>query len=274
MVVGGHGVGERMGAGHAARWREQLGQWAIPQRLLDAASGDPHTFSVARFVDLADRALRSAPSPTHRRADEALPDGGSVLDVGCGGGAGSLPLAGRAGLLIGADADRRMLDAFEGGAQRLGVPVRTVEGQWPETADQAPAADVVVCLHVVYNVPALDVFARALTTHARRRVVVELPTHHPLAWLTPYWQAVHALDRPQGPTAADALAVFADLGVTVGHERWQRAVSLHDDDRDAQVAFICERLAVGADRRGQVAELVDTIGIPAERTVVTAWWDV
>ena len=37
------------------------------------------------------------PTPTTRRALEALPEGGSVLDVGVGGGATSLPLAGRAG---------------------------------------------------------------------------------------------------------------------------------------------------------------------------------
>lgn len=257
----------------AEHWRATLAGWAIPERILATAPTDPHRFSVRRFAALADEALRQPPTTTHRRAAEALPAGGSVLDVGCGGGAGSLPLADRAGLLIGADQSPDMLAAFADAAGRVGARFATVEGGWPDAADRAPVADVVVCLHVVYNVAELAPFVEALTAHARHRVVLELPTRHPLAWLAPYWRAVHDLDRPDGPTATDAMAVIADLGHEVHHDWWERPNSLHGAAIAEQIDFVCARLAVGADRRAQIAGLVADIGVPASRAVVTAWWD-
>ncbi|CAN5820880.1 hypothetical protein BH23ACT10_BH23ACT10_01160 [soil metagenome] len=262
-----------IGTSAAERWRDQLSRWAIPDHILAAAPANPHTFSVRRFSDLAAAAQRQPPTATHRRAIERLPDGGSVLDVGCGGGAGSLPLADRAGLLIGADESADMLAAFADAAGRSGVDVGTVEGAWPDAAARAPDADVVVCLHVVYNVADLAPFVQQLHAHARRRVVLEFPDRHPLDWLRPYWQAVHGIERPDGPTDADALEVVAGLGLAAHHERWQRPNSLAGVDRDDKIAFIRQRLAVGDDRRAQLGALVDRFGVPTERTVVTAWWD-
>jgi SAM-dependent methyltransferase len=258
----------------ALRWRRQLQSWAIPDHILRDAPADPHHFSVSRFSALAQDALRQPPTPTQRCARARLPAGGSVLDVGCGGGAGSLPLAPPAGLLIGVDQSAGMLEVFAHGASARDVPAIIVQGTWPEVADATQVADVVVCLHVVYNVADLEPFTRALTAHARARVVLELPTHHPLTWLTPYWEQVHGVDRPAGPTSDDALAVFAGLGVDVHSERWSRRLSLHDDPRDEQVAFIRTRLALGPERDGDIGDLVRRIGVPRQRDVVTAWWDV
>ena len=193
---------------------------------------------------------------------------------GCGGGAGSLPLVPPAGVLVGVDQSAGMLEVFAADATQRGAVATTVEGTWPQVADAAPITDVVVCLHVLYNVADLVPFVRALSDHARARVVVELPTRHPLAWLTPYWQRLHGLDRPLGPTGDDALAVLADIGIDAHHERWSRAVSLHAEPLSAQTAFIRERLALGADRDGDIADLVAQIGIPERREVITAWWDV
>lgn len=258
----------------ADRWRDHLARWAIPDHILAAAPADPHAFSVRRFTDLAADARRQPPTVTHRRAAERLPAGGSVLDVGCGGGAGSLPLAGRAGLLIGADESREMLDAFAAAARDLDVDVNVIEGAWPAAARRAPVADVVVCLHVIYNIADLGPFVQQLSDHAHRRVVLEFPTRHPLEWLRPYWRHVHGIDRPDGPTDADALEVLDDLGLAPDQERWQRPNSLAGAGHEDQVSFICQRLAVGEERRAEVAELVGRFGVPTERPVVTAWWDV
>lgn len=264
-----------MTAGPAAdRWRTQLAAWAIPDHILAAAPADPHALSVRQFTARATEARQRALTVTHRRACERLPDGGSVLDVGCGGGAGSLPLAGRAGLLIGADESSGMLAAFADAARQLDVDVDTVEGAWPDAARRAPAADVVVCLHVVYNVADLAPFASQLHAHARTRVVLEFPTRHPTEWLRPYWEAVHGVDRPHGPTHADALEVLAELGLTPRHERWSRPNSLARADRHDQISHVSQRLAVGDDRRAQITDLVARFGVPAARDVVTAWWDV
>jgi SAM-dependent methyltransferase len=258
----------------ADHWRDALARWAIPEHVMAAAPANPHTFSVHRFTELADQAVRQPPTPTHERAAERLPHGGSVLDVGCGGGAGSLPLRDRAGLVIGADESADMLREFARGAARVGLDARTVEGRWPDAADAAPVADVVVCLHVVYNVADLAPFVAALHDHARHRVVLEFPTEHPLAWLRPYWRAIHDVERPDVPTGDDALDVFAESGHPADHQRWRRANSLHDADVDEQITFVCHRLAVGEGRRAEVADLVAEHGVPGERPVITAWWDV
>jgi SAM-dependent methyltransferase len=258
----------------AQRWNEELVRWAIPDHIRRAAPTDPHRFSVARFSALATEALRQPPTTTHQRARERLPDGGTVLDVGCGGGAGSLPLAPPAALLVGVDQSAGMLDAFAGGGRERGVAVRTVAGTWPQVAGAVPVADVVVCLHVVYNVADLGPFVQALAAHARARVVLEFTAQHPLAWQAPYWRRVHNLDRPTGPTGDDALALLAELDLSPRHERWARTYSLQDTPVDDRIAFLRERLGLGPERDDELHALVRELGIPQRREVITAWWDV
>src|SRR2546430_11828672 len=53
---------------------------------------------------------------------------GSVLDVGCGAGAASLPLAAKTSGLIGVDPSAAMLKEFRVRAQAAGVEVQTVRG--------------------------------------------------------------------------------------------------------------------------------------------------
>ena len=62
----------------------------------------PWTFPVELFAARADAAARRfKPTPSNLRALEALTEHGTVLDVGCGAGAASLPLVVRAGRLVG-----------------------------------------------------------------------------------------------------------------------------------------------------------------------------
>ena len=106
-----------------------------------------------------------------------------------------------------------MLALLSERAASAGLDLRTVAGRWPGVAAQVPPADVVTCHHVVYNVPDVEPFLTALTRHARRRVVVEMTTVHPLTVLSPLWLRFHGLTRPDGPTAADLLAILAEIGL-------------------------------------------------------------
>jgi SAM-dependent methyltransferase len=151
---------------------------------------------VGLFRSRARRAGSRPATPSNREAARSLPAGGSVLDVGAGGGAASLPLAGAAGRLVGVDESADMVAAFLAAAEAAGVPAEGVQGRWPEVAGPGRPADVVVCHHVLYNVADLAPFADALTTHARRRVVVELTERHPLVALGPLWRRFHDLERP------------------------------------------------------------------------------
>jgi SAM-dependent methyltransferase len=246
--------------GALARWRDQLEGWAIPAEILAAAPESPWGFPVGLFRSRAHRAHQAhragsgQPTPSTAEAARHLPAGGSVLDVGVGAGAASLPLAGTAGRLVGVDELPEMLTAFLAAATAAGVDAEGVEGRWPEVAGRVGPADVVVCHHVLYNVADLAPFAAALTGHARRRVVCELTDRHPLVGLGPLWRRFWDLGRPEGPTAGDAVAAVRSLGLAVNRQDWDSRDRFGFDDFDELVAFTRRRLCLPASRDGEVAE--------------------
>ncbi len=262
----------------AERWRDALGRWAIPKEILDAAPESPWGFPVELFASRADAAVAS-PTPSAERALEALPAGGSVLDVGSGAGAASLPLAGRAGRITAVDTSDGMLSAFAERARAAGVEYEIIRGEWPDVALQAPVCDVVVCNHVFYNAPDLDEFVRALTARARVRVVVELTPDHPTSDMNPLWLRFHGLVRPTEPAADDAMDVIREtLGVEPSRADWT-APPGGSLPREAMVAWIRRRLCLPADRDAEVEEAIaggldDHDGIVnfGSRQVVTLWW--
>ena len=266
------GMGDRNEANR--RWADMLAEWAIPDELLQAAPASPFFFDPTVFIAAADEALaRAGDSPSDAAARESLPEGGAVLDVGVGAGAASLRLAARAGHIVGVDLSRELLDVFATRAQALGVESTTVEGGWPDVAARTSPADVVLCHHVVYNVADLAGFADALTAHATRRVVVELTTTHPLAWMAPYWEAVHGLGQPDRPTADDAVDVLASLGLDVRRQRWQRRLQMIGESDADHVARIARRLCVGPARHAEVRRLLEETPPPDAREVTTLWWE-
>ncbi|HET7486579.1 MAG TPA: class I SAM-dependent methyltransferase [Acidimicrobiales bacterium] len=258
----------------AERWRDALAAWAIPDDILAAAPAAPWTFEPALFARRADQVLDEPETASQRRAREVLPAGGSVLDVGCGGGAGSLPLVPPATLLTGVDDADGMLEAYASAADRRGVAHREIPGTWPHVAREVDAADVVVCHNVLYNIGDLVPFVAALTDHARRRVVVEIGTTHPLSNLNPLWEALHGLKRPDAPTSDDALAVLEELGLDVGHEEFERPWTMWGPDRSATVAMTRRRLCVGPERDAEIEAQLDKIAAytPVRRSVAL-WWD-
>lgn len=257
----------------ARRWREDLGSWAIPPEILDAAPESPWGCPPGLFARAAEHALAEGadtPTPSRLRALEALPEGGSVLDVGAGGGAASLPLCPPAAVVTAVDQSRQMLGRFADLAERQGIEHRQVEGLWPDVAGEVEAADVVVCNHVFYNVGDLVPFVTALTDHARSRVVVEITALHPQAVLNPLWQHFHGLARPTRPTADDALAVLHELGLEVGVEHYVGPMRWQSDQHDDVVPFMRKRLCLPAERDPEVAALLPP---PEPRPHVALWWE-
>jgi SAM-dependent methyltransferase len=227
-----------LATGALDRWREQLDGWAIPEEILAAAPESPWGFPVGLFRSRAERAGSRPATPSNLEAARFLPAGGTVLDVGAGGGAASLPLAGLAGRLVAVDESPGMIASFLAAADAAGVPAEGVE---------------VVCHHVLYNVPDLTPFAAALTGHARRRVVAELTDLHPLVGLGPLWRRFHDLERPTGPTADDAVAALEALGLRVARQDWESQDRFGFDDFDELVAFTRRRLCLPAERDPEVA---------------------
>ena len=257
----------------ARRWREDLESWAIPPEILAAAPETPWTCPTGLFARSAEEAVaarESAPTPSQLRAAEALPEGGSVLDIGAGAGAAGLALCPPAASVTAVDQSPGMLGAFADLATKQGIEHREVEGVWPAVATEVGPADLVVCHHVLYNVADLVPFVTALTDHARRRVVVEITAEHPQATLNALWLRFHGNVRPTRPTADDAMAVVAELGLDVRQEgfesppRWD-----HEHDQAELVAFARRRLCLPAERDAEVAEAMTP---PGPRRCVTLWW--
>jgi SAM-dependent methyltransferase len=200
----------------ARRWAECLGRWAIPDEILAQAPVSPWQHETAMFA-VDDTLDRNTPAAEIARA--VLPAaGGSVLDVGCGGGRAAMSLVPPAELVIGVDQSSAMLAEFTRAAAAAGVASTTVEGRWPDVAILTPAADVVVCHHVAYNVADIEPFLLALTAHARLAVVLVLPPRHPLSAWNDAWRHFWELERPTEPTADDLAEVLAALGLDA--ERW------------------------------------------------------
>lgn len=268
------------------RWRLALKARAIPDEILAAAPESPWGFPVEAFRRRAHRAAANEPTPTTRRASEALPHGGSVLDVGVGGGATSLPLAARASSIVGVDEQEDMLEAFAAAAREAGVRPAAVLGRWPDVEAEAPRADVVVSGHTIYNVGHLAPFARAIDAHAMRRVVLELMDHHPLGWTEDLWQRFHDIAIADEPRADLAVEAIQELGFQPQREdrRAREDPSAGGfDTRAGALAFARRRLCLTADRDEELAHalgdrLAERAGLwsagPPERTFVTLWWDV
>ena len=251
----------------ADTWASELAAWAIPDHIMAQAPESPWEFSPALFRP----PLEPTPdTPSRIRAREALPEGGSVLDVGCGGGAAGLSLVPPAGRVTGFDQSRDLLDLFVARAAELGVLHEAVQGSWPDDAAGVGPADVVVCHHVAYNVQGLGAFAAALTSHARNRVVMELSGRHPRHGLNDLWQRFWDVDRPEGPTADDAVELLTDAGLQVSVERSPRTNRSIPDE--ARVASVRKYLCLPADRDPEIAALLaDRPEVVGE--VVTLWWE-
>ena len=93
-----------------ARWEADLRGWTETARRLPGHG--PRMPDAGIFRQRAEWALRRPLTPSHLRALEVFPEGGVVLDVGAGAGAGSLPIGSRAPLVVGVDRSDAMLDAF------------------------------------------------------------------------------------------------------------------------------------------------------------------
>ena len=251
----------------AEHWASELAAWAIPDYIMAQAPESPWEFTPALFRPPTEP---TPDTPSRIRAREALPEGGSVLDVGCGGGAAGLALVPPAGRVTGFDQSQDLLDLFTGRAGELGIEFEAVQGSWPQDAAAVGPADVVVTHHVAYNVPDLAGFAAELTAHARHRVVMELSSFHPRYGVNHLWRHFWDVDRPEGPTADDAVAVLREAGIAPAVERAPRMRrSINREDR---VASVRRYLCLPPERDPEIDALLGD-DVSAMGEVVTLWWD-
>ncbi|MBW0131039.1 methyltransferase domain-containing protein [Pseudonocardia oceani] len=247
----------------AERWAGRQEGRGIPPEILARAPASPWLHDPSYFV------APEVPldTPSRSVALDLLDAGGTVLDVGAGGGAASLALAGAVTHLTAVDQQVDMLEVLAAGAAARGIPVRTVRGRWPDAAADAGRADVVLSHHVLHNVVDLPPFLRALTAAAGRGVVVEMLAEHPMAWLDPLWVRFHDLHRPPPATTDDAVAVLRELGVDPRVLRWERASPPKQDP-----AWVTARLCLPAGREPEVVDALAALPHRRPRLAATLVW--
>ena len=257
--------------------------WAIPQRLIDAVGVDPDRWQ-PEFWDRMRSFEESvaATTPTFSIVED-LSGGGSVLDVGAGGGRLAMPLAAHGHRVTAVERDPEMARTMTGDADRAGVKVTQLVGAWPVVAGNTGIHDVVLCTQVVYEVSSIGGFLEAMHDRARRGVVVEMTPRHPWTPLSRYFRALHGLDRPSRPTVDDFLAVVREVtGRDPRLEHWSAPTGLRFADLQELLTFYRRRLLVPPQRSMEAAALLQpdirktadgwlVLG-PLERDVVTVWW--
>jgi SAM-dependent methyltransferase len=248
-------------SGAARRWAALQSGRGVPPEILAAAPADPWAHDPRDFTAPG----VAADTPSRRAAAELLGDGGTVLDVGCGGGAAVFGLD-RVTAAVGVDRQPDMLESFAAAARARGVPYRTVPGSWPDVAAEAGRSDLVVCHHVLHNVVDLPPFLAALTAAAGTGVVVEMFAEHPLAWLDPLWLRFHGLHRPPPATADDAVSVLVELGVRPAVVRWERVEVGRSD-----AAWVTRRLCLPASREAEVATALAELPARPREVATLAW---
>jgi SAM-dependent methyltransferase len=253
----------------AERWKADLALWAIPKEILDQAVEKPWIHPPALFE--IPEVIKD--SLSHQRSREAMPKGGSVLDIGCGGGIATFAITPPAGHVIGVDEQQAMLDLYKANAEKFSVTSETVLGQWPAVADVTPVADVVTVFHVAYNVGEIVPFLAALNSHARKRVVIEVPILHPMSNMNEGWKHFWDLTRPTVPAAADLITVLAEMGIRANIEFFESEILL-DKKVDGANGFIRRRLCLPEERQGEVDAFIAANPMPERRKLAAIWWDI
>ena len=256
----------------ATRWTQALLGWGIPDAIVDQAPQTPWIHHPESFRPGGDVLVDT---PSRHRALEglyAVVGEPSLLDVGCGAGRGAFGLVPPAYTVVGVDQQQSMLDVFVEEAGAREIRAQTFLGAWPDVARDPPRCDVVICHHVLYNVPDLVPFLTELTAHAKQRVVIELTLHHPLSKLSDAWSRFWSLERPSSPTAQDALAVVLQLGQRAHYESFL-ALDEKSEVSDRDVEHTRIRLCLPASRDSDVREFLES-RTRAPLELATIWWDV
>ena len=252
----------------AELWAAELAKWSIPAEILAQAETSPWIHPPALFQIPTSIPL----NPSHEIALDALPNGGSVLDIGCGGGLAAFALSEKAGKVIGVDHQAEMLEMFAANAHDRGIESETHLGFWPAVASAVPSADVLTVHNVFYNVSDVVPFISELNKHVKKRVVIEMPALHPLANLSGAWKYFWNIDRPTEPTPDLLIKVLTEMGINANIKYWSSEVR-KEVDTESAIEFMRIRLCLPNSRSEEIGSYLSKNPPSGTREQVTIWWD-
>jgi SAM-dependent methyltransferase len=167
----------------------------------------------------------------------------TLLDVGAGAGRYALPLAPQVRHLIAVDPSDAMLAQLRSAAAAAGIEnITVVPARWEEA--DVPAADLVVCAHVVYPIREVDVFLARLAGHARRAAFVYMRVGQVDDWVRDAWLAVHGFPRLPHPDYRLLQEVLAELKIPARLELVGFTNEVRYQDLEEAWSDLAHRLAV------------------------------
>ncbi len=161
-----------------ARFSAMAAEWWDP----DGKFRPLHHFNPVRLGYLRDRLCRQFDrDPKQMRPLQGL----SVLDVGCGGGLISEPMARMGATVTGVDASERNIGTARAHAAESGLAIEYLPLPVEELARDNRSFDVVVALEIVEHVADLELFTQSCTALARPGGLLVLATLNrtPKSWL-------------------------------------------------------------------------------------------
>ncbi len=189
-------------------WNEQsAANVAQAQRLRNSQPDDYWAGLVQRFSP-----TESTPEGFEHLVD-VIGSGGSVLDIGAGGGRFSVPLSSRVGRVVAVDGSEAMTAALR--AQAVAIPNLEVlpAMTWPPPADaELPQVDVAFNSHVIYFVEDIQTFLDAMERVATQRCVVIAGERSGGAPPRDAFEAVHGEPLAEAPACNELMTVLAARG--------------------------------------------------------------
>lgn len=168
----------------------------------------------ARFAPVAER---EPEDPVITLMRPWLESTDTVVDVGCGAGRLTVPLAGICKSVIGLDPSPSMLiDLAHQVRDRSISNVRIDEANWEGWPEES--ADVVLISHLLYSIHPIEGFLQKAHRVASRRIVVMLSTLQPVAYVHPLWESVYGEPCVEAPGADEFGALLESWGIAADIE--------------------------------------------------------
>ena len=170
-----------------------------------------------------------------------------LVDVGCGGGRLSVPLARYCKNVTALDPSPAMLTELRSHIHDRGIEnINIVESTWEDWPERAPeqAPGVVLIAHLLYSVHPIGEFLAKAERVARHRVVVLLSTAQPIAYFHPLWEAAHGEKRIESPGANEFAALLRSWNIEFDTTRLEPSAARPFPDPEAAVRRAASRLFV------------------------------
>ena len=120
--------------------------------------------------------------------------------------------------------------------------------------------------------PQVEDFLQNMNEHALKRVVIEIPTKHPLSNMSELWRHFWKLERPDSPTHLNLVEVIDELGYEPKFKVWA-GQDRPEKDLDQAAEFMRIRLCLPKKRFTEVKEFMQSQPIQGTRELTTIWWD-